>query len=86
MSNFAWIILLVLILTILGTLTLVFVTVKYYWADRGVPPLKGEEKRRAREEELRRRAKQIEKSEKNPIPTRKSSFWNNEKIFKDDQK
>ena len=80
MSNFAWIIFLVLILTVIGTLTLVFVTVKYYWADRGVPPLKGEEKRRAHEEELRLRTKQIENSEKHPIATRKSSFWDNGKV------
>lgn len=80
MSNFAWIILLVLILTIIGTLTLVFVTVRYYWADRGVPPLKGEEKRQARENELRLRSRQIENSEKHPIVTRKSSFWDNGKV------
>lgn len=84
MSSFAWIIFLVSILTVLGTLTLVFVTVKYYWADRGVPPLKGAEKRRAREEELRLRTRQIENSERNPILTRKSSFWNNEKVVKKD--
>lgn len=62
-------------------MTLVFVTVKYYWADRGTPPLKGEEKRRAREEELRLRAQQIEHSEKNPIPVRNGSFWDNSKVI-----
>lgn len=82
MSNFAWIIFLVLILTVLGTLTLVCVTVKYYWAERGTPPLKGEEKRRAREEELRLRTRQIENSERNPIFPRKNSFWDNGKVIK----
>jgi hypothetical protein len=82
-SNFAWIIFLVLILTLLGTLTLVLITVKFYWGDRGTPPPKGEERRRLREEELRLRAKQIELAKRNPIATRKSSFWDNSKVYKD---
>ena len=79
MSSFAWIIILVLLLTILGTTVLVLVTVKYYWGERGAPPMTGEERKRQREEELRLRAKQIERAEKNPIPTRKPDFWDNTK-------
>ncbi|HEX6124649.1 MAG TPA: hypothetical protein VFZ23_04685, partial [Pyrinomonadaceae bacterium] len=71
MSSFLWIILLVVLLTLLGTLTLVFITVKYYWGERGAPPLTGEQRRQQYEEELRLRAKQIERAKQNPIPTRK---------------
>lgn len=70
MSSLAWLILLVGLLTIVGTVTLVFITVKYYWGERGTPPLTGEAKRIKREEELRLRAKQIEKAEKNKWPVR----------------
>ena len=80
MSSFAWIIVLVLLLTLLGTSALVFVTIKYYWGERGTPPLTGEERRRQLEEELRLRAKQIEHAEKNPVVTRKPSFWDNTKV------
>lgn len=55
MSNLVILILIVGILTVLGTLTLVFITTKYYWGERGRPPLSREERRRLREE-----------SEKNP--------------------
>jgi hypothetical protein len=79
MSNFAWMIVLVLILTIVGSLTLVFITVKYYWGERGAPPLTGAERRRQREEELRLRAKQIELSKKNPWKPRSQSFLDNRK-------
>ena len=51
MSNFAWIIVLTLILTVLGSLTLVLVTKKFYWGERGTPPPSKEERRRAREEQ-----------------------------------
>lgn len=83
MSSFAWMIVLVLILTAVGTLTLVFITVRYYWGERGTPPATGEERRRLKEEELRRRARQIEHAKKNPIAARKSSFWDNRKVYKD---
>ncbi len=76
-------IIIVLILTLLGTLTLVSVTVKFYWGDRGNPPITGEERRRQKEEELRLRARQIELAKQNPIATRKSSFWDNSKVYKD---
>ena len=80
MSPFAWIIIVVLLLTLLGTGTLVFITLKYYWGERGTPPLTGEERRRQKEEELKLRAKQIEIAEKNPRVTRKPSFWDNTKV------
>ena len=80
MSSFAWIIILVLLLTLVGTLTLVLLTVKYYWGERGTPPLKGEERRQQRLEEVRMRAKQIEHAEANPIVTRRPDFWDNTKI------
>lgn len=83
MSSFAWIIVIVLALTLLGTLTLAFITMKYYWGERGTPPLTGEERRRQREEEIRRRAKQFEYAKQNPIATRKSDFWDNTKVYKD---
>ena len=79
MSSFAWMILLVLLLTVLGTLTLVFITVKYYRGERGAPPLTGEQRRQQREEELRLRAKQIERAEKNPVTPRRPDFWDNTK-------
>lgn len=79
MSSLAWIIIITLILTALGSATLILVTIKYYWGARGTPPLTGEERRRQKEEELRLRAKQIEFSKKNPIKTRSSSFWDNRK-------
>ena len=79
MSNFAWMIVIVLALTALGSLALGIFTIKYYWA-RGKPPATGEERRRQKEEELRLRAKQIEHSKKNPREPRNPSFWNNRKI------
>ena len=82
MSSFAWMIVLVLILTLVGAFTLAFITVKYYWGERGRPPLTGAEKRLQKEEELRLRAKQIEYAKQNPIPTRKSDFWDNSKVYK----
>jgi uncharacterized protein YlxW (UPF0749 family) len=82
MSSFAWMIILVLMLTAVGSLALVFTTVKYYWGERGAPPVIGEEKKRLKEEELKLRAKQIEYAKQNPIATRKSSFWDNSKVYK----
>ena len=83
MSGFTWTIILVAILTLLGTLTLVFVTVKYYWGERGTPPPSREERRLMRAEEVRLRAKQFENSRNNPTVTRNSSFWNNSKVYRD---
>ena len=80
MSGYIGILVIVGILTALGAGTLLFITLKYYWGERGTPPLTREQRRLAREEELQRRAKQIEYSKNNPIPTRKGSFWDNGKV------
>ncbi|MDQ3800398.1 MAG: hypothetical protein M3384_13185 [Acidobacteriota bacterium] len=82
MSAFFGILLIVGLLTALGAATLIFITVKYYWGERGTPPLTGELRRRAREEELRLRAAQFEYSKRNPIATRKASFWDNSKVYR----
>lgn len=79
MSNFALMITLVLILTTLGSVILIFITVKYYWGERGAPPPTGEARRRKKEEELALRARQIELSKKNPRETRNSNFFDNRK-------
>ena len=79
MSSFAWIIILTLILTALGTLVLLVITVKYYWGERGTPPLTGEQRRRQKEEELRLRAKQIEHSRQTRWETRSPDFFDNSK-------
>lgn len=84
MSSFAWIFIIVLALTLLGSGTLIFITVKYYWGERGKPPLTGEERRRQREEEMRQRARQFEYAKQNPIATRKSDFWDNGKVYKNE--
>ncbi len=68
-----------LMLTILGSTALLLVTLKYYWGERGTPPLEGEAKRIAREKELAARAKQIEHSRNNPRKPRPESFWDNRK-------
>jgi hypothetical protein len=70
---------LTLILTALGTLTLLLITLKYYWGERGTPPPTGEARRRQKEEELRRRAKQIEHSQKTRWETRSADFFDNRK-------
>lgn len=79
MSANAWVIFIVSLLTILGTLALLLFTLKYYWGERGKPPLKGDARRRQREEELKLRAAQIEQSKKNPWKTRSPDFWDNSK-------
>jgi hypothetical protein len=79
MSSFAWIIILTLILTALGTLVLLVITVKYYWGERGTPPLTGEQRRQQKEEELRLRAKQIEYSKTHQWETRSPDFFDNSK-------
>jgi hypothetical protein len=80
MSSFAWMITLVLILTTLGSLVLGFITIRYYWGDRGRPPLTGEERRRQHEEELRLRARQIEWVESHPRELRSLDFLDNRKV------
>lgn len=79
MSSFAWIIVLTLILTALGTLVLLLITVKYYWGARGTPPATGEQRRLQKEEELRLRAKQIEHSRNTRWATRSQDFFDNRK-------
>jgi len=79
MSSFAWIIVLTLILTALGTLVLLLITLKYYWGARGTPPATGEERRKQKQEELRLRAKQIEQSRNTRWETRSSDFFDNRK-------
>ncbi len=85
MSSFGWIITIVLILTLVGSAALAFVTVKYYWGARGKPPLTGAEKRRQKEEELKLRAKQIEYAQKHPNAPRNPDFWDNSKVSKNEK-
>ncbi len=86
MSSLAWIVIVSLILAVVGSLTLIFITVKYYWGERGTPPLTGAARRRQKEEELRLRAKQIKNVAKNPRVTRNSSFWDNSKVYNDEER
>lgn len=79
MSNGLWIFVICFVLTLLGSLALLLVTVKYYWGARGTPPLTGEQKQRQKEKELRLRTKQIEHSRKNPRQPRSLNFWDNRK-------
>ena len=79
MSPATLIILLVLLLTLLGSAVLLFITVKYYWGERGRPPATGEARRKQKEEELRLRQKQIEYVESHPRETRSPSFLDNRK-------
>jgi hypothetical protein len=79
MSSMAWLIVLVLLLTVVGSLTLVFITVKYYWGERGTAPLTGDARRQQRDRELRERARQIELSAQRPREERSPSFWDNTK-------
>ena len=79
MNSFSGVILIVMALAIAGSLTLAFVTIKYYWAGRGTPPLTGDARRRQRDEELRLRAKQIERAKAKPVRPRKPGFWDNTK-------
>ena len=69
----------VLILTALGTLVLLLITLKYYWGERGTPPATGAARRRQKEEELKLRAKQIEHSRNTRWETRSSDFFDNRK-------
>ena len=74
-----WLLILVGALTFLGSATLLFITVKYYWGARGHPPLTGEERRRQKEIELQLRSAQIERARKTPVTPRSSSFLDNRK-------
>lgn len=79
MSNIAWILVLVLLLTALGSLALLLVTVKYYWGERGTAPLTGEQRRAQLQEELKRRSKQLEYSDSHPREPRSPDFFDNRK-------
>ena len=70
----------VVMLTLVGGGMLLFVTFRYYWGERGTPPLTGEARRQQKEKEEQLRAKQIEYARNNPIQTRKPSFWDNSKV------
>lgn len=58
MSNYVWMILIVLCLTFVGILIQGFLVLRYYWGERGTPPPTGEARRRLREEELEMRRQQ----------------------------
>ena len=79
MSSFALVLILVLLLTLLGSLALLFVTVKYYWGERGAPPARGEARRLQKEAELKLRAAQIEYLKTHPREERSPSFLDNSK-------
>jgi len=80
MSGFLWIFVLVGLLTFLGSTALFVVTIKYYWGERGTPPLTGNERRKQKEEEIRLRARQIEAARSRPYTPRSPSFWDNRKM------
>ncbi|HEY0657080.1 MAG TPA: hypothetical protein VGD05_01325 [Pyrinomonadaceae bacterium] len=50
MSNYIWMIIIVLGLTLAGILILGFMVMRYYWGERGTPPPSAAERRRLREE------------------------------------
>ena len=79
MSSVTWMLILVGALTLLGSAALFFTTVKYYWGDRGRPPLTGAERRRQKELELQLRRKQIENAKKRPVVPRSPDFLDNRK-------
>jgi hypothetical protein len=82
MSSFTLVLILVLLRTVLGSATLLVITVKYYWGERGAPPHTGDIRRRQKEAELRMRAKQIEYSETHRREPRRSDFFDNRKRSK----
>ena len=84
MSPLTTIILVFLAALIFGLLLFIAPVIAYYWGPHGKPP-DAEERKKLREEELRLRAEQIEKSKKNPVLTRKPSFWDNRKVYKKEQ-
>lgn len=52
-SSLLWIIVIVLALTLLGSLALGLTTAFYYWGSRKTPPLTGEQRRLLKEEQAR---------------------------------
>jgi hypothetical protein len=79
MSTFVWLILLVGLLTVLGSATLFFITVKYSWGERGTPPPTGDKRRRQKDEEMRLRAQQLEFTKAHPRKERSQDFFDNRK-------
>jgi hypothetical protein len=79
MSSMTWLLIIVGALTLLGSCALFFTTVKYYWGERGRPPLTGVERRRQKEMELELRRKQLEYAQKHPIKPRSPNFLDNRK-------
>ena len=69
----------VALLTLLGSSALLITTLKYYWGERGAPPLTGEMRRKQKQEEMQKRAKQIEYQKLHPPKPRKPDFWDNRK-------
>lgn len=53
MSNWAWLIILVLALTVLGLTAIGLITKHFYWGSRGTPPLTSEQRRILNEERER---------------------------------
>lgn len=66
-------------LTVIGSSALLLVTLKYYWGERGSPPLSRAERRKQKDAELALRAKQIEAAKRRPVRPRNPSFWDNRK-------
>jgi hypothetical protein len=79
MHGIIGIVIIVSLLTLIGSLALGVFAYRYYWGIRGTPPATGEARRLQKEEELRRRALQIEYAEKHPIKPRRPVFWDNRK-------
>lgn len=82
MTPLVWLILIFFLTIFLGLLILILPIMEFYWGPRRKPPATQEERRKSREEELKLRAKQIERSKNNPIVNRNPSFWNNRKVSK----
>lgn len=79
MSSLWWILILVGALTVLGSAALLFVTVKYYWGERGGPPKTGAERKQQHKQELKLRAQQIKYADSHPVEKRRTGFFDNRK-------
>ena len=79
MSGIIGIIVIVGLLTLIGSLALGIFAYRYYWGERGTPPATGEQRRQQKEAEVRARARQLEYAEKNPPKPRRPVFWDNRK-------
>ncbi len=79
MNGIIEIIVIVGLLTLIGSLALGIFAYRYYWGERGTPPLTGEARRLQKEAELRARARQLDYAEKHPTRPRSPDFWDNRK-------